>query len=73
VQQIIFYAQIQLHHVAVQEAEQSLIVQHVHPIPMVCADIQLVVVILVGKRMIMVLPVHPVAHVSMAPVPESPR
>ena len=66
VQQVMLYAQIQLPHVAVQEAKQSLIVLHVPLIHMVYADIQLVVVILVPKHMIMMLPAPPVILVAVA-------
>jgi len=56
------YAQIQLPHVAVQEAGQSLIVRHVLTL-MVYADIQHVVLILAVTHMIMVLLAPPVTLV----------
>ena len=56
VQQVMLYAQIQLPHVAVQEAEQSLIVLHVLLIHMVYADIQYVTPMHAAK---LSTPLHP--------------
>jgi len=66
VQQVMLIVQVLPPHVAVQEAEQSLIVLHVLLTHMVYADIQPVVVILAAKHTIMVSPAPPVTLVAVA-------